>query len=108
MNKNSSFSVPGVMEARVESFTNPVAGQQREPIVLLPEGFIWNLVGETKTKIMCIVTSSLNFEHTRQRSFLFIREIQGSVICWLNFGQTKKKKESQMGVTGSPISISIV
>lgn len=41
--KNSSFSVPDVMDVQVESFTNPVTGQEQETKVQLPKGFIWKL-----------------------------------------------------------------
>ncbi|MGH9951543.1 MAG: hypothetical protein ACRD5J_07965 [Nitrososphaeraceae archaeon] len=50
MNKNSSFSVPNVMDERVKSFTNFVTGQQRETRVLLPEEFIWNLAWEGRQR----------------------------------------------------------
>ena len=40
MNKNSSFSVPDVMDVQVESFPNSITGQERGTRVLLLEGFI--------------------------------------------------------------------
>jgi hypothetical protein len=90
MNKNSSFSVPDVMDEQVESFPNSITGQERGTRVLLLEGFVCNFGGHG------------------QRCLLFISEIHGLVICWLKFGLTKKKKKSQVGITGLPFSISIV
>jgi hypothetical protein len=54
--KNSSFSVPDVMDVQVESLTNPVTGQEQETKVQLPIGFIWKLAEAAKTKIMRITT----------------------------------------------------
>lgn len=90
MNKNSSLSVQDVMEARVESFTNSVAEQQRETRVQFLDGFIWNLAEPAKTKIMHTTTSSLNFENILQNAFYSSVKFKG-LICWLNFDLTKKE-----------------
>jgi hypothetical protein len=95
------------MGVQVESSINAVTREQSTTNALLPWGFIWDLAWEANTKIMCVVTSRLSFEHIRQRFLLFISKIQNSVICWLNFGLTKRKKR-ELGATGLPISISIV
>lgn len=97
-----------MMNVQVESFPNSVTGQERETRVLLLEGFICNLAGTARIKIMYNATSNLNFERIRQSCLLFISIIQGFVTCWLNFGLMKKKKESQVDLTGLLFSISIV
>lgn len=76
--KNSSFSVPDVMDVQVESFTNPVIGQEQETKVQLPKGFIWKLAEAAKSKIMRITTPSLNFEHSGQNAFYSLVEFKGS------------------------------
>jgi hypothetical protein len=75
--KNSSFSVPDVMDVQVESFTNPVTGQEQETMVQLPKGFIWKLAEAAKTKIMRITTPCLNFEHSGQNAFYSVIDFKG-------------------------------
>ncbi|MGI0044627.1 MAG: DUF1326 domain-containing protein [Nitrososphaeraceae archaeon] len=75
--KNSSFSVPDVMDVQVESFTKPVTGQEQETKVQLPKGFIWKLAEAAKSKIMRITTPSLNFEHSGQNAFYSLVEFKG-------------------------------
>jgi hypothetical protein len=65
------------------------------------------LQGAAKTKVMRITTSSLNYEHTRQRCPSFIIELRGSNLL-AKFRFNEKEKESQAGITGRLISISIV
>ena len=36
--KRSSFSVPGVMDVQIDSFTNPVTGEEQDIKVQLPKG----------------------------------------------------------------------
>jgi hypothetical protein len=95
------------MSVQVESSINAITMEQLSTNALLPEDFFWDLAWEANTRIMCVVTSRLNFEHVRQRFLLLVSKIQNSVICWLNFGRTKRKKR-ELGATGLPISISIV
>ncbi len=106
MSKNSSFSVPGVMDVQVESFPNSITGQERETKSAVTRRIhlhFWR----AWTKIMYIAPSNINFERIRQRCFLFISEIQGLVICWLaKIRSNKKEKKSQVGITGLPFSIS--
>jgi len=75
--KNSSFSVPNVMDVHVESFTNPVTGEEQETKVQLPKGFIWKIAEAAKTKIMRITTPSLNFEHSGQNAFYSVIDFKG-------------------------------
>jgi len=61
--RKSSFSVPGVMDVKLENFMNPVTGGEQDTKIQLPKGFIWKLADAAKTKIMRISTPSLNFDH---------------------------------------------
>ena len=56
--KNSSFSVPGIIEVQSESFVNPVTGEEQDTKIQLPKGFIWKLAFAVKTKIMKDYNSS--------------------------------------------------
>ena len=58
--KKRSFSVPGVLEVKLENFVNPVTEEQLTNIHV-PDGFIFKLA-EVKTKIMRIITPNLNFD----------------------------------------------
>ena len=60
--KKSSFSVPGIIDVKLENFINPVTGDEQDTKIQLPKGFIWKLADATKTKLMSISTSSLNFD----------------------------------------------
>lgn len=65
------------MDVQVESFTNPVTGEEQETKVQLPKGFIWKLAEAAKTKIMRITTSNLNFEHSGQNAFYSVVDFKG-------------------------------
>ena len=75
--KKSSFSVPGVMDVKIESFTNPVTGDEQDTKVQLPKGFIWKLAEAAKSKIMRITTPNLNFEHSGQNAYYSIVDFKG-------------------------------
>ncbi|MPZ08224.1 MAG: DUF1326 domain-containing protein [Nitrososphaeraceae archaeon] len=75
--KKSSFSVPDVMEVQVESFTNPVTGEEQDTKVQLPKGFIWKLAEAAKSKIMRITTPSLNFDHSGQNAYYSVVDYKG-------------------------------
>jgi hypothetical protein len=81
------------MSVQVECPTNAVSGEQRTTNALSPGGFIWDLAWEANTRIMCVLTSRLNFEHIRQRFLLFIGKIQNSVILLAKFRSYEKEKE---------------
>ena len=59
--KRSSFSVPNIMDVQVESFVNPVTGEEQDTKIQLPKGFIWKLAEAAKTKIMRISTTKFKF-----------------------------------------------
>jgi hypothetical protein len=75
--KKSSFSVPGIIDVQVESFTNPVTGEEQETRVQLPKGFIWKLAEAAKSKMMRVTTASLNFDHSGQNAFYSVVEFKG-------------------------------
>ncbi len=75
--KKSSFSVPGVMDVQLESFKNPVTGEEQDTKIQIPKGFIWKLAEAAKSKIMRISTPSLNFEDSGKNAFYSIVEFKG-------------------------------
>ena len=75
--KNSSFSVPGVMDVQTESFVNQVTGEDQDTKIQLPKGFIWKLAEAAKSKVMRITTQSLNFDHSGQNAFYSVVDFKG-------------------------------
>jgi hypothetical protein len=75
--KRSSFSVPGVIDVQTESFTNPVTGEEQDTKVQLRNGPAWKLAEAAKSKIMRIITQSLNFDHSGQNAFYAVVDFQG-------------------------------
>jgi hypothetical protein len=67
--KKSSFSVPGVLDVEVESFKNPVTGEEQETRIQLPKGFIFQLADACKSKLMKISTPGLNFDDSGKNAF---------------------------------------
>jgi hypothetical protein len=49
--------VPGVVNVEVESFKNPVTGEEQDTKIQLPKGLVWKLVEAAKTKIMRLVAN---------------------------------------------------
>ena len=75
--KRSSFSVPGVVNVEVESFLNPVTGEEQDTRIQLPNGFVWKLAEAAKSKTMHITTPNLNFDHTGKNAFYSLVEYKG-------------------------------
>jgi hypothetical protein len=75
--KKSSFSVPGVMDVQVESFKNPVTGEEQETKIQMPKGFIFKLADAAKSKLMRILTPNMNFDHSGQNAFFAQVEYRG-------------------------------
>jgi hypothetical protein len=75
--KKSSFSIPGVMDVQVESFKNPVTGDEQETEIHLPKGLTWKVVQAAKTKLMRISTSHFNFDDSGQNAFVSVVEYRG-------------------------------
>jgi hypothetical protein len=77
MGKKSSFSVPDVMDVQVESFMNPLTGEEQETKIELPKGFIWKVAQAAKSKIMRISTPSLNFDDSGKNAFYSTVDFSG-------------------------------
>ena len=75
--KNSSFSVPGVIDVQVESFKNPVTGEEQETKIQLPKGFIFKMADAAKTKLMRISTPNMNFDDSGQNAYFAQVEYHG-------------------------------
>ena len=67
--KKSSFSVPGIIDVQLESFRNPVTGEEQETKIQLPKGFIFKIADAAKTKLMRISTPNMNFDDSGQNAF---------------------------------------
>ena len=67
--KKSSFSVAGVMDVEVESFKNPVTGEEQDTKIQMPKGFIFQLADTCKSKLMKISTPNLNFDDSGKNAF---------------------------------------
>lgn len=75
--KKSTFSVPGVLDVQVETFKNPVTGEEQDTQIHLPKGFIWKLGHAAKSKLMKISTPSLNFDDSGQSVIVSEVEYKG-------------------------------
>jgi hypothetical protein len=75
--KKSTFSVPGVLDVQVESFKNPVTGEEQDTQIHLPKGFIWKLGHAAKSKLMKISTPNLNFDDSGQNVIVSEVEYKG-------------------------------
>jgi hypothetical protein len=75
--KRSSFTVSNIMDVHLESFMNPVTGEEQDTKIQLPKGFIWKVAEAAKTKIMRITTPSLNFDHSGKNAFYSVVEYRG-------------------------------
>ncbi len=67
--KKSSFSVPGIIDVQLESFKNPVTGEEQDTKIQLPKGFIFKLADAAKSKLMRISTPNMNFDDSGQNAF---------------------------------------
>jgi hypothetical protein len=75
--RKSSFSVPGILNVEVESFINPVTGEEQDTKVQIPKGFIWKLADAAKTKIMRITSPDLNYDDSGKSAFYSVVEFKG-------------------------------
>ena len=75
--KKSTFSVPGIVNVEVESFKNPVTGEEQETKIQLPKGFIWKLADAAKTKIMRITSPDLSYDDSGKNAFYSVVEFKG-------------------------------
>ena len=75
--KKSTFSVPGLIDVQVESFRNPVTGEEQDTEIHLPKGFIWKVAQAAKSKVMRILTPALNFDESGKNAFYSVVEHKG-------------------------------
>jgi hypothetical protein len=75
--RKSSFSVPGIVNVEVESFINPVTGEEQDTKIQIPKGFIWKLADAAKSKIMRITSSEINYDHSGKNAFYAVVEFKG-------------------------------
>lgn len=75
--KRSSFSVPGVLDVQIESFKNPVTGEEQDTKLQLPKGFVFQLADACKSKLMKISTPSLNYDDSGKNAFYAKVEYKG-------------------------------
>jgi hypothetical protein len=75
--RKSSFSIPGVMDVQLESFKNPVTGEEQDTKIQLPGGFIWKPADAAKSKMMRITTPNLNFNDAGKNAFYSVVEYKG-------------------------------
>jgi hypothetical protein len=65
------------MDVQIESFTNPVTGEEQDTKIQLPKGLIWNLAEAAKSRIMRITTQNLNFDHSGQNAYYSVVDYKG-------------------------------
>jgi hypothetical protein len=75
--KKSGFSVPGILDVSLESFRNPVTGEEQETKIQLPKGFIWKVADAAKTSMMRILTPNLSFDDSGKNAFVSMVEYKG-------------------------------
>jgi hypothetical protein len=73
----SSFSVPGVIDVELENFKSPVTGGEQDTKIHVPGGFVFKIADAAKTKLMCIMTASLNFDDSGKNAFYAVVEYKG-------------------------------
>lgn len=67
--RKSTFSIPGIIDVQLESFRNPVTGEEQDTKLEIPKGFIFQLADCAKSKVMKILTPSLNFDESGKNAF---------------------------------------
>jgi hypothetical protein len=75
--KKSTFSVPGIVNVEVESFKNPVTGEEQDTKIQLPKGLVWKLADAAKTKVMHITSPEMNYDHSGKNAFYSVVEFKG-------------------------------
>jgi hypothetical protein len=75
--RKSSFSVPGIIDVQVENFINPVTGEEQDTKIQIPKGFIFKIADAAKTKVMKILTPSLNYDDSGKSAYYSVVEYIG-------------------------------
>ena len=65
--RNSSFSIPGILEAKFTPLLNPVTGEENEVHIVFPNGgLLFNDGDSAKTSSMRVDHGNIKFDHTGQ------------------------------------------
>ncbi len=75
--KKSSFTIPGVLEAGIEGFKNPVTGEEQDTKLNLPQGFMFKEADCAKSTTMKIMTPNLNFDDSGKNAFYAVVKYKG-------------------------------
>jgi len=76
--RNSSVSIPGILEAKLTPLKNPVTGEENEVHIVFPKGgLVWNDGDTATTETMRVDYGEVKFEHPGQSAFF-------STIDWTN------------------------
>jgi hypothetical protein len=65
------------VNVEVESFKNPVTGEEQDTKNTAPKGLVWKPADAAKTKIMHITSPDLNYDHSGKNAFYSIVEFKG-------------------------------
>ncbi len=65
----SLVSLPGIIDIQLESFKNPVTGEEQDTKIQLSKGFILKIADTAKSKLMSISTLNMNFDDSGQNAF---------------------------------------
>jgi hypothetical protein len=52
MVRRAELLYPGIIDVQLESFKNPVTGEEQEAKIQLPKGFIFKIADAAKSKLM--------------------------------------------------------
>lgn len=66
-----------LLDAQIEIFTNPVTSKEQDTKIQISNGFIFKFADAAKTKVMHILTPSLNYDGSGQNAFVAFVEYQG-------------------------------
>jgi hypothetical protein len=55
----------------------PVTGEEQDTKIQIPKGFIWKLADAAKSKIMCITSPEMNYDHSGKNAFYSVVEFKG-------------------------------
>ena len=68
--RNSSFSIDGILEAKLTPLKNPVTGEENEVHIVFPKGgLIWDDGDSAATSVMKVDQGDIKFDHTGQSAF---------------------------------------
>ena len=68
--RNSSFSIDGILEAKLTPLKNPVTGEDNEVHIVFPKGgLIWDDGDSAATSVMKVDQGDIKFDHTGQSAF---------------------------------------